>query len=240
MFCSKCGFELPDGAAFCQKCGTPQTQVVNTSTAVVETQTVISQVDEKQFLMNQMENSFPAMTRIKESEDKIVALEDAAKKAKYNSSTVSVAVGFAICAIVKFFGMMKVPLIAAIILGVIGGIAFSVTFSKKRKDIERQISEETTTLNNYKQDSSLSWLPYDYRSGVSFVYLYTYIHNLRANTLTEAINLFETEMHQARMEMISTITAQYAYEAKKSADRAADMSTAAAGLAAADAFFSLF
>ncbi len=56
---------------------------------------------------------------------------------------------------------------------------------------------------------------------------------MRAYNLTDAINLYETEMHQARLELISQVTAEYAREAR-------DAAVAAGGMVAADAFFSLF
>ena len=107
--------------------------------------------------------------------------------------------------------------------------------SKKKEAAALEAEKQTleNTLLSLKNDPVLLWLPYDYRDSTSFTYLYTYLTNLRANSLKEAINLYETEKHQERLELISAVTAQAASDAASSAN-------AAAGAAAASAFFSLF
>ncbi|MBQ8107903.1 MAG: hypothetical protein IJ129_04065, partial [Ruminococcus sp.] len=74
---------------------------------------------------------------------------------------------------------------------------------------------------------------YDYRDATSFAMILSYLENMRANTLRDAINLLETEKHQARVELMTALSMQ-------SAEDAATSAKTAAGAAAASAFFSLF
>ncbi|MDE6088393.1 MAG: hypothetical protein K2G25_08415 [Oscillospiraceae bacterium] len=76
--------------------------------------------------------------------------------------------------------------------------------AKKLELLKNNYEQELETLKN---DSTLSWLPYDYRDSISYAYLFSYLNNMRANNLGEAINLYETEKHQARLETISALRA---------------------------------
>lgn len=68
-----------------------------------------------------------------------------------------------------------------------------------------KISKLTAQLAGYRSDPSLSWLPPAYRDSFSWEKIGEYIVNLRANTLQEAINLLETEQHQARLEFMAAL-----------------------------------
>lgn len=183
-----------------------------------------------------MDNSFSVMTSIKQKENEIEEkeeqIETALSKARKRYVVLWFFVGLALTCMLE--GAIGTPLASLFMLA---GIAFGVwrMIGKKKEAAALTQEKETleSTLVSLKNDPTLSWLPYDYRDSTSFTYLYSYLTNMRANNLTEAINLYETEKHQARLELISAVTAQAASDAAASA-------SAAAGSAAASAFFSLF
>lgn len=245
MFCQNCGNELADGAAFCPSCGTAQNNAaVSLSKGVAAAAGAANVADERKQVLAVMDNSFSVMTSIKQKENEIEEMEALIEEGEYKARK-----RYIVLAI--FLGSL-VPVTLAPIFRAIGGesiggllamaawIGVVVLFIMRRKKYLKQVEESTknkqsyeTTLQSLKNDQALSWLPYDYRDSTSFTYLYTYLTNMRANSLKEAINLYETEKHQARLELISAVTAQAASDAAASAN-------AAAGAAAASAFFSLF
>ena len=233
MFCKNCGNELADGTSFCPSCGTAQ----NDAAVTLNKGTPISaQVDERKQVLAVMDDSFSVMTSIKQKENEIEEKEEQIEKTKEKARKRYVVlwsfIGFMITCILE--GIIGTALASVFFFG---GIAFGVwrMISKKKESAALEAEKQTleNTLLSLKNDPVLLWLPYDYRDSTSFTYLYTYLTNLRANSLKEAINLYETEKHQERLELISAVTAQAASDAASSAN-------AAAGAAAASAFFSLF
>ena len=83
--------------------------------------------------------------------------------------------------------------ILPILLPIVMRIMSTKTYDKKLN----KLNEELVTAKN---NPSLCWLPMAYRDSFSFKNIATYVQNMRANTLQEAINLLETEKHQARLE----------------------------------------
>lgn len=91
------------------------------------------------------------------------------------------------------FSMFILPILVPIIARII-----------RTKHYDKKIAETTPELIEAKNTPVLNWLPVTYRNSVSFSYIASYIQNMRANTLAEALNLFETEKHQARLEAKAT------------------------------------
>ena len=80
----------------------------------------------------------------------------------------------------------------------------AILFHNKRKArIPRVISERAALC----ADPAISRFPPDYRNSVYARKNIEYLTNMRAKTLQEALNLLETEMHQAKMEAIAAIGA---------------------------------
>lgn len=221
MFCKKCGNQLDEGAAFCPKCGTQQN---SEAIAVTTANTAVAGTESREQLIVKMESSLDVMTAMKRIENDIDSLdeqialhEDKVGNGRRNIIAASGAL------------MMGYGLIVTIPL------AFHLQ-RKHKKQLETLVPQKTSKqaeLETLKNDASLLWLPYDYRDCTKFAMMYGYIRNMRANSLKEAINLLETEMHQARVELYSAIAAENAAEA-------ASASKGAAGAASAAAFFSLF
>ncbi len=74
----------------------------------------------------------------------------------------------------------------------------------KRKARMPVIVEEHAALC---ADPAISWLPPDYRNASLARKIIEYLYNMRAKTLQEAINLLESEKHQATMETLAVIEA---------------------------------
>ncbi|MDE6004445.1 MAG: zinc ribbon domain-containing protein [Oscillospiraceae bacterium] len=236
MFCKNCGNQLPDNTPFCSSCGMQQSD--NLVTARTGGVAVAS---ERELVLHNMENSFSVMTAIKEKEIQIASYEETIaheqKEARMLQTIGFFAIGYFICIFIGAFSdsgevFTTLGVIIFVAFGILGIVNRIHHKKKAAKFIEKKgICDQE--LEMLKNDAVLSWLPYDYRDSTSFAYLFSYLNNMRASNLKEAINLYETEKHQARLEMISAITANAATDAANAANSAARS-------AAASAFFSLF
>ena len=123
---------------------------------------------------------------------------------------------------------------AAILVGVIFGYRKFKSVQKENiKNAENRIAVLNTEIQTLKSDKTLEWLPNQYRDPFAFANMFSYMLNMRASNLKEAINLYEMELHQARLEQLSVMALQNASSAATSA-------RVSAGFSAASAFFSLF
>ena len=73
--------------------------------------------------------------------------------------------------------------------------------SIKLGNAKKQHQQAAAQLEALKNEPAILWLPYNYRTSFAYAYLVSYVTDMRANNLQEAINLFETEMHQFRLEL---------------------------------------
>lgn len=87
------------------------------------------------------------------------------------------------------FSMFILPILLPIVMRIMS-----------TKNYDKKLNKLNEELVNAKNNPSLYWLPMAYRDSFSFKNIVSYIENMRANTLQEAINLLETEKHQARLE----------------------------------------
>lgn len=96
-------------------------------------------------------------------------------------------------------------IVGLIICIVVTGLCvMSIKNHNKRKARMPVVLNELTALCG---DPAISWLPPDYRNSVYARKIIEYLVNMRAKTLQEAINLLETEKHQATMEAIAVVGA---------------------------------
>ena len=221
MYCKKCGAMIDDNATFCKSCGASQDAIV-----AVGGQPVAPKQQEKELLLQQMNGSFQIMSALKNAEDELEAMEEQMTqleaKASNSSRNKLIILGVFLTA---FMGLGLILIIYAFIR--------QNKNKQKLAEYQQQMQAKQNALETLKNDAALVWLPYNYRNSTAFAMMYGYLTNMRANNLTEAINLLETEMHQARVELLSSISAQASIDA-------ADAAHSAAGAAGAAAFFSLF
>lgn len=223
MYCKKCGAVLDDNSTFCTSCGASQDAVPAVGGAA---SAVAVKQQEREMLLQQMNGSFQVMTALKRAEDELEEMEGQLTqlelKASNSSRNKMILIGFLLTA---FMGLGLILIVYAFIR--------QNKSKQTAADYKQQVQAKQREVETLKNDAALAWLPYNYRDSTFFAMMYGYVTNMRANTLSEAINLLETEMHQARVELLSGISAQAAMDAADSAHSAA----ASAGVAA---FFSLF
>ena len=232
MFCKYCGNQLDDNSMFCTRCGSNQDTDYELET-----------------LKSNISRSYNVMSAIKQKENQVYAAN--VKLRKYRIIP-------AIKRLLKIFGLCILVYIIAGILPSLGGILFlgiridyiflhvifllpfsfiivPILFKKKSNNIKRELQELENELANLKSDNSLSWLPYSYRDSKSYNCIASYILNLRATSLKDAINLYETEKHQSRVEMLSKEVIDAATSAADYARSAADYARSAASSASSAA-----
>ncbi len=234
MFCQACGNEIAEGARFCSKCGATQDggQVVRAQ----------APVDERAVLIQNITDSSEVINAIAETENKITQSKEEMERHKkgtgFGGILAAVLVGLWLSSMFSLmigaaFNNSGVVGFIAFIVAFVGIVAFAVRRRKnhvqKLAEFTQIYNESVQTLETLRQDASLSWLPYDYRDSFSMGHIVTYLQNMRARNIQEAINLLETEMHQARVEFLSASAASAAQDA-----------AASAGASAAFSFLSLF
>ncbi len=76
-----------------------------------------------------------------------------------------------------------------------------------KKDIKKK--EQIKKHSEVAADPSLSWLSAKYHDSFYIFKIAEYINNGRADTLKEALNMLEQEIHQAEMKEAAIIGAYY-------------------------------
>ena len=77
----------------------------------------------------------------------------------------------------------------------------------KKREAQEKLLVMQEQWKELVQDERLSWLPESYRRGHSAVAIYNYAINGRADSLKEALNLYETEKHHERVEFAAMLGA---------------------------------
>ena len=220
MYCKKCGAVIDDNATFCTSCGTSQDSVPAVGGAV---SAVAVKQQEREALLQQMNDSFQVMSALKRAEDELDELNEQVteleSKASNTSRNIMIVIG------VLFFPLGLLLIVYA--------ISRQKKIKQKVAELQQQVRSKQVETETLKNDAALAWLPHDYRNSTFFAMMYGYVTNMRANNLSEAINLLETDIHRAKVELLSSISAQASMDA-------ADSARSAAGAAGAAAFFSLF
>lgn len=117
--------------------------------------------------------------------------------------SLSILMGFLVAFSSDPIGTIPYLLFGIAILAIIIFIASSSNKKKNEKRVRMQeLDKEMTELST---SPLLSWLPPDYRCTLAYFAIAGYVQNLRANTLQEALNLYETEKHQTRLEIINAL-----------------------------------
>ena len=221
MFCKKCGAAMDADAVFCKRCGTKQDEIFP--------QGENSFFESRDNILYRIEQSRPILSELKELEEEILRREDAIKKIMNNPRNASKETAISLlCLLVSCsLGIMAILLVTLLLFSVlehsilgyiiiiifgVGSVKFASFISKKIINKYRQklsekiepLEEEINPLyEKYRQkvmDPSLEWLPAKYAYGKAIDCIIGYIRDQRASTVQDAINLYETEMHRARLE----------------------------------------
>lgn len=224
MYCIKCGNELAPDAVFCSKCGASQNGGMNANAGLPSNSAnfngTMHDDSERLRLIEAADNSLKVMDMIAKKQIKLN--EDKAKfdksNKKYRNNIVIALIFFfgILCAVPESLSAVQKKTltgaegtIISLILCGIGAllIFYAVRVSKKKTKLNKENDENNKVINQeiyeLQCDKSLDWLPVNYREPIPFDCIYRYLLDKRANNLQEALNLFETELHQARMEQIA-------------------------------------
>ena len=218
MFCIKCGSELAPDAVFCSKCGANQNGGMQLASK--DSNGTMYDESERLHLIELADNSLKVMDliakrQIKLNEEK-TKFDKTNKKYKRNIILAVIFFIYLLCVISGLLSAIQKKTLSGsegtVISLVLCGIEalliiYAVRLSKKKNKLVKENEENNKSIKQeiyeLQCDKSLDWLPVNYREPIPFDCIYRYLLDKRANNLQEALNLFETELHQARMEQIA-------------------------------------
>ncbi|MBD5130806.1 MAG: hypothetical protein HDT43_12925 [Ruminococcaceae bacterium] len=163
-------------------------------------------MDERNQLLALIKSSQPTAQKLADVEAELmVSVANAMKyqkKSSLGSCVKRTLIGFALWSVVGVL-FMDVPIIPP--LGYAAVIGVSVLMKVKFKKCVKINEELSAKHEALMSDPSLAWLPPDYRNSTAWEKIAGYLTNMRADTLQDALNLFETEAHQERMESLAAM-----------------------------------
>lgn len=165
-------------------------------------------MNEKEILIQNVNGAIPTAQKMKQLENEIEQLSaEIERKKKYGCmwvvafffSAMLVIVGIGLIFVEEFtimpFAFASLPVI------------FLILRLKRINACKSKIKELEGDIANMQNDTTLAWLPAEYRTGSCLTAIIGYVQNGRADSLKEAINLLENEMHQQRMENAAAVGA---------------------------------
>ncbi|MBQ2349072.1 MAG: hypothetical protein II388_12020 [Clostridia bacterium] len=178
-------------------------------------------MNEREQLVNAINGCAGLLPQMEQLEDKIEITEAKIEKNRPRAGLLALAV---IGVLLFFTGVSSShdsdKILIPVGLFLVGLYVIALVYTKKKK---QKLAAATEEYSKILSDSSLAWMPVDYRNSGCISKVAEYIRNNRADTLRECINLLEVEMHQNRMERTALVGALYAKEASEEA-RAANIS----------------
>lgn len=140
------------------------------------------------------------------------------KEAKFKKRAGWVWAGLILCPLTALGGIADLISNAALvasgrqmnIIGIVISLALTALCVMSIKNHNKRKARIPVVLNEHSKlcsDPLISWLPHACRNSAYAFKIIEYLTNMRAKTLQEALNLLETEKHQAAMETIAAIGA---------------------------------
>lgn len=170
-------------------------------------------MDEKEILISHLENSVNITRELQTLEEQVDDIEsriDAKERFWKGMKTLAVIgniIGF-ISVVSLFVDKLTVGMIIVTIICFVPAFFYGrhkSALKKMRKETE-ELQKKYSELQN---DSALSWLMNKYRTSECIFKIAEYVKSGRADSLKEALNLLETEMHNERMESAAAIGAYF-------------------------------
>lgn len=156
-------------------------------------------MEEREQLVEIIKENLPYIEQLEAQEDAARAAKELAEKKKKAFVLKHMLISYFLSAVIAGI----VGLIAGEIIGLLAMIAGLVVYwrfaIKEKKDAIKKAEEETAKLAEMLKGPGLDWLPFDYRYPLAAVSIAGYVLNRRADSLKDAINLFEDEVYKARM-----------------------------------------
>lgn len=163
-------------------------------------------MNEKEQLLQSINAAAPVVGQMYKLETEITALEaEVEKKSHYGCGTVLI-LGLGL-----LFGMIGLGTGTLILIAFMAACIFFLVNRIRRVIVcKSTIAQSQQKLSLLRQDNSLSWLPEIYRTSSCIAAINSYLSDGRADSLKEALNLLETEMHQQRLENSAFLGAYFA------------------------------
>lgn len=167
-------------------------------------------------LMSAIEESMPVIAKMKEVCEETEKLEKIKAKSGIRGMCILGGPFMVFCFILGICGLFDLDFTGAFIcLGLSGTFFYWVYYRRKRfKKCCKRIEELDQEQKKLSNDDRLSWISINYRYYYSLTIITGYITNGRADSVKEAINLFEKE----RREMVAVNAAVSAAEQARNAD----------------------
>lgn len=223
MICSNCGAQLSDNIKFCPNCGekileTPmqQTQDVNMLVTSVQAADEICQqiykMGNKKTALEQRKQQL-----LKSFQPEMIILVAVGLFGLYsffgliNSFFLigrNVKEEGIFLAIIIFIGQIVIFIIAESVATLLGLFVYK-KYKKSEENKRAKIAEVDAQIKQTDDDIDLFYaknydilqvLPPDYRYAMASNYILSILINCRADSIKEAVNLYETQLHQWRME----------------------------------------
>lgn len=213
MYCSKCGNQIAEDTNFCPNCGN------TVGKSIKEMQE--NNNSEKEEILRNLNVALPIYQTIATVNAEIMQLRQDAQQMKkkankdVNTAIIVGCVG-GLFLFTMFSSSIKMSSMGRLInnilvLAMIAGIiVFGIHLANKGKnktehdtDIEKLADNKERILDNYIKENDtpeLYYLPEKYRYYSAAHYIKECIENKRAHNLTDAINLYEEQLHRWQME----------------------------------------
>ena len=172
-------------------------------------------MDEREQLLACANQSAPAIKELADCEAKYLNI--VGKENKFKKREGWVWLGMILCPLLALGalsflfsgegspGSRKTDIIGVVIMLALTALSvWAFINHMKRKKL---LAEAGADLDRAHANPALSWLPPKYRNTIYINKIIEYLANMRAKTLQEAVNLLETEIHQATMENLAAIGA---------------------------------
>lgn len=173
-------------------------------------------MDERQQLLACAKASTQVLNEMERCESEYAYLLQ--KESKFKKRAGWVWAGLIFCPLLALGGIIDLISNAALsaggrqwdIIGTLISLGVAALCFMSIKNHNKRKARIPVVLNKHDElcsDPLMSWLPNDYRNSSDAFKIIEYLSNMRAKTLQEALNLLETEKHQATMEAIAAIGA---------------------------------
>ena len=204
MYCEVCGSEIAENANYCPLCGTK----INS----LQTNTLANNFNAQQ-CADDLDNILSDLKSLEENYTKLNLYQrevsNAGKDNEILHTGISVGIGFFAGAIISHI-FRNNPVVFLIAWITIAAVIFvlSKEFFKEKSGKDKQNNEQKVAefRKNYEKQYEIvqpvlsAYLPADYWYSNAVNVISSYFRNYRADSVKEAINLYEEEMHRMRME----------------------------------------
>lgn len=165
-------------------------------------------MNEKEIIIQNVNGAIPTAQKMKQLENEIEQLSAEIERKKKYSCLWVVAFVFSFVLVIGGIGLIYVEEFTLMPFAVASlPVIFLILRLKRINACKSKIKELEGDIANMQNDTTLAWLPAEYRTGSCLTAIIGYVQNGRADSLKEAINLLENEMHQQRMENAAAVGA---------------------------------